>query len=162
MSADVPGHSDGRRQEKTFRAGITRDFLILAAVLIVFGLGTLEVGFIIEREFVGKGSAFFAIGGLFIATVFIILYNVTGCRLIVTPDEITYRDRWSQVTIPWSEAADFHDVQPDQKYFRSAYLLNDRLRIKISSMSFVKFDTILSVVRVARRSKYYHEDLYQV
>jgi len=162
MSADAPGEPVGRQQRKTFRAGITRDFLVLALGLIAFGLGTLEVGFIIEREFAGKGTALFVAGGALIATVFVLLYNVTGSQLIVTPDDITYRDRWSLVTIPWAEASDFHDVQPEQKWFRTAYLLNDRLRIKISSMSFVKFDTILSVIRLARRSKFYHEDLYQI
>jgi len=150
--------SDAR--QKTFHAGLTRDFVLLASALLISGLCVVELGFIVEREFSGRGIFFFVLGGLLLAGIFLLLYHVTGCFIVVTPDEITYQDRWTRVTIPWADAADFHAPPAEQKWFRKAHLLNDRRQMTISSLSFAKFDTILSVIRIARRSKFYHEDTY--
>lgn len=149
-------------RRKVFHAGLTRDFAVLAVSLLVVGLFLIWLGFVVERTFTGRGLFLCWIGGAFLIAIFVILYHVSGCFITVTPEDITYQDRWSRTTIAWHEAADFHAPLLEQKWFRKAHLLNGQVTITVSSLSFVKFDTIMSVIRVARRSKYFNEDSYAV
>lgn len=147
-------------QPKTFHSGLTRDFGVLAGILFLVGLGVIETGHVIDTTFTHRGVYLMWAGGAILASIFVILYNITGSFIIVTAEEITHQGRWGRVTIPWSETSDFHEPIMDQVYFRKAHIGNNVRSIAFSSMAFAKFDTILALIRVARKRKYYNVDAF--
>ena len=147
-------------QPKTFYSGLTRDFGVLAGILFLVGLAVVETGYVIESTFTWRGVYVMWAGGAILASILVILYNITGSFVIVTAEEITHQGRWGRITIPWSEAADFHEPMADQWYFRKVHIGNEVRSITFSSLAFAKFDTIVALIRVARRRKYYNVDAF--
>ena len=83
-----------------------------------------------------------------------------GKKIIVTPNEITFKDRNDFVTIAWHELSDLQLPGAHQKFFRTAYLGNGRATFQIKSFYFPKFDVLMSIIALARKRKYLREDVY--
>lgn len=147
-------------QPKTFHSGLTRDFGILATILLVLGLGVLETGSFVEAMFHGRGVYLMWIGAAIIGSIFVILYNITGSFIIVTPEEITHQGRWGRVTIPWTETSDFHEPVLGQWLFKRVHIGNEVRSITFNSLAFARFDTIVALIRVARKRKYHNLDAW--
>lgn len=148
--------ADLRRE---FRCGITRDFILVSVILIIVGIILIVFGSGTEVYFPGKGIYVALSGGLLILIVPLMLLGF-GKKIIMTPEDITFKDRSDFVTINWQELAEFQPPQADQKYFRVAYLGNSRATFQIKSFYFPKFDVIMSIVSKARKRKYLREDVY--
>lgn len=147
-------------QGKTFHSGLTRDFGVLAGILFLVGLGVMESGSLVETYVSRKGVYLMWVGGAILASILVILYNITGSFIIVTAEEITHQGRWGRVTIPWTETSDFHEPLMGSGYFRKCHVGNEVRCISFSSLSFAKFDTIVALIRVGRRRKYHNVDAF--
>ncbi|MCL5035631.1 MAG: hypothetical protein M1269_00800 [Chloroflexi bacterium] len=145
--------------KREFRCGITRDFIIVSVILIAIGVFLIVFGSGTVVYFQGIGDYIAIAGAAFILAVPLILLGF-GKKIIMTPEDITFKDRNDFVTINWHELSEFQPPLAEQKFFRVAYMGNGRATFQVKSFHFPKFDVIMSIVTKARKRKYLKEDVY--
>jgi len=140
-------------KRREFASGITRDFGILCGEWIIAILVLATIASQVERFWPGKGIIFLVPVGLIILYLAYVLYSITGKTVILTPAEITYKDRDGMVVLRFNEITDFHPPTGNKSRFLKAYMGDGKKSVSIDSLSFAKFTVIMSVVKLAIKQR---------
>jgi len=144
-------------RERKFESGLTSEFRIVAGGAVIAIASLIVVAGGIEHYF-GKGGTFFLIlAGLLTAGAAGYLYLNTGKTITITPRDISYRDRWTMLTLSFSDLAYFDEPLPGATRFIKAHLSDGKRGFYIDSFAFKEFSLILSLIRMARKARY-HSD----
>jgi hypothetical protein len=150
-------------QKREFYSGITKEFLMIVGLLSLAAVILTTIGNFLQSYLgISKGAWITYIGMGCILAILPLFYFNLGKSLIMTADDITYRDKNNFVTINWHELSDFQPPPSDSKFFRFSYLSNGRASFYIYSFNFNKFDLINSIITTARKRKYLHENVYVI
>ena len=150
-------------QKREFFSGITKEFLMIVGLLSLAAVILTTIGNFLQSYLnLSKAAWITYTGFACIAAILPLFYFNLGKSLIMTAEDITYRDRNNFVTINWHELSDFQPPPQDRKSFRFSYLSNGRANFYLYSFHFNKFDLINSIIATARKRKYLHENVYVI
>jgi hypothetical protein len=150
-------------KERKFSSGLTAEFRIVAGVALAIIVVLIVLAGGIEHYF-GKGGTFLIVlAGLVFLGTSAYLYINTGKTITITPKDISYRDRWTMMTLAFSELAYFEEPGPGAKHFIKAHLSDGKRGFYVESFAFKDFPLILSLIRMARKARYHSDhDIYLV
>lgn len=143
-----------QKKEKIFRSGFTAEARQLILVNGVFALAFFLLYFFLMKTVLPLAIIFFVFG---VGVVIFAAMQVQGCvgkKVTITPAYITIERGGEIHTILWRNLKKFTPPVEGKTRFRKAILGDDNRTYNLDSLSFEEFDLLVSVITVARKTKY--------
>jgi len=143
-----------QKKEKIFRSGFTAE-----ARSLIFINGLIALAFIVIYVFL-MGTMLSLAMIFFLLGLVIVLYTVSqvkGCvgkKVTVTPSYISIERGSDCHTILWKNLKKFSPPVDGKMKFRKATIGDDKHSFILDSLSFEEFDLLVSVITVARKTRY--------
>lgn len=151
------------KKRKTFKSGFTKELTVLVCLAILISGYLLYYG--IQRiiflnsikygqtsDCILSGYVPIGIASLILLTAIAMLLRGLGQYIVITPQSLAYQKGKTAFKENW-EKLEYKAPKVGKKFLRSFIVGTGKRLVRIDSMFFPKFDTIVEVIRVAKESR---------
>jgi hypothetical protein len=150
-----------QKKEKIFRSGFTAEARSLIFVNGIIATAFLIIYFLLMGTIPPVATAFFAVGLLLAVYTATLVHGCIGKKVTVTPTYISFERGNNCLTIMWKNLKKFSPPVEGRMRFRKAILGDGDHSFSLDSLSFEEFDLLVSVITVARKTKYTPDAPYE-
>ncbi len=152
------------KKRKTFKSGITANLMIIvtlacaaAGFLLYFGFS--KIAFFDKNNWREPLDLFvfaylpIGIGVIILLTLLALLSKGLSQYIVITPQALAYQKGKFAFTETWEQLVYTPPKEKKKAFMRSLTIGNKDKLVRIDSIFFSKFDTIMEIVKVAKESR---------
>ena len=138
---------------KDYRGGITRDFLLLGGFDLLCSLVIIFYGLYIENNWVYRGIPFILLGVILLLVLLVMFFNNLKTRISISKEGVLFEKGKTLYKINWGEMVAFYPPPEKKRYFKSAFLGDNKHHFRIDSFTFPRFDEIVKELSARYKTK---------
>lgn len=143
---DQVRESDKLYRKRSFRSGLTREFLVLLGVDLLCSGGMIAEGIAINKTWMGRGHVFIGVGVAIILCAALLARSILGRTVTISTQSLQFEKGTRKVTIPWQVCRTFMPSNPGRKWFCSTVVGDHTRSLTIDSLSFPDYELIVKLI----------------